>query len=156
MTNPTPLVVQRFMAELQGWTELRVFTDYKDDALEYPELLGGINPENGRREVVTNWPGSHDAARRLEVKDKSRFALCLFEIAFGEENSDDPTLMVTGEVGQLLFATPLQWRLAWILYKGYRWVPCANTDWEDGMYPHQEICPTCLGKGGKFVKVAAL
>ena len=155
MTNPTPQVVQRFIAERLGWTDLK--------RSPIDNRLWGLPPQDtvaeldlGKYMLVPNWPGSHDAARRLEVKDKSRFALCLFEIAFGEENSDDPTLMVTGEVGQLLFATSDQWCLAWILYKGYKWTECVGCRMSGASnLPRnkREHCEVCSGNGGEFVRV---
>ncbi len=146
--NPSPLVVQTFMAELQGWTGLIFSREHQ---------LLGVSPRDrvkwGVKAALTtvpNWPGSLDAARGLEVKNKPLFALCLFEIVFREENSDDPTLMVTGEVGQLLFATSDQWCLAWIRYKGYRWREC-ECCFGDGQ-AGDEICEPCSGDGGEFVK----
>ena len=162
--NPTPLVVRQFIAKLLGWTHL---------AINGKDQLLGRSPEgyakwgvNASLTTVPNWPGSHDAARGLEVRDKPRFALCLFEIVFRQKNSDDPTLMVTGEVGQLLFATSDQWCLAWILSEhGYKWVECetcidgkqkcsdCDSRGHTSHYPEQPDCATCHGDGGEFVRV---
>jgi len=91
------------------------------------------------------------------VRDKPRFALCLFEIVFRQKNSDDPTLMVTGEVGQLLFATSDQWCLAWILSEhGYKWVECRSCKGHKKLYidpVHPIKCLECDGDGGEFQKV---
>lgn len=108
MTNPSPQVVQLKIAELQGWTELKLFTDYKDDALEYPELLGGINPENGRREVVPDWPDDRNASYELPVKSQMRYGMAMLAI-----KGEDPRWIKRH--------TAYNESLAWILYKGYRW-----------------------------------
>lgn len=152
--NPSPLVVRQFIAKLLGWTHL---------AINGKDQLLGRSPEgyakwgvNASLTTVPNWPGSLDAARGLEVKHTPRFALCLFEIVFREENSDDPTLMVTGEVGQLLFATSDQWCLAWILYKGYKWTECVGCRMSGASnLPRnkREHCEVCSGNGGEFVRV---
>ncbi len=171
--NPSPLVVQTFMAGLLGciWVEDKGIPDWGPSLVLPDSTLAvkhhreyflpchppaEIKPYNLRH--LPNWPGSHDAARGLEVRDKPRFALCLFEIVFDEKNDKDPTLMVTGEVGQLLFATSDQWCLAWIESEhGYRWVECITCKGMGAIREHAgnpiKDCPNCSGDSGEFVKI---
>ena len=105
--SPTPQVMQTFMAELTGWTDLEV----RDG------ILLGYDPNHtGSFVPCPNWLGSHDVARGLEVKDREIFVYCLHAIIFGYRLAYPYNISP-----YLLFATPLQWCLAWILYKGYRW-----------------------------------
>ena len=140
MTNPTDL--QRFMAELMGWTELKIFTDYKDDACEYPVLLGGLNPENGRREVVPNWLNDRNASYDL-IKDFPR------EVMMKIQSNYAGPLSASAESKE------------YIKYRGYKWMECPLCDGSGeveqrdtgGVVIGLLLCLTCSGEKGKFVKV---
>lgn len=159
MTNPPPGTLQLFMAELMGWQDL------------HPSgLMGGVGQLRGWREphtkamtAVPNWPGSHDAARGLEVasKDRPRFGVILGRIFWGGIESRPPDEVEFKPKGwadavMLLWATPEQWCLAWVLSEhGYKWVECENCDGSGDCRPDFEIGQLCdcSGKGGEFRKV---
>ncbi len=118
MTNPTPQVMLPFIAELIGWTHLA--TNGKDQLL-------GRSPEgyakwgvNASLTTVPDWPGSLDAARGLEVGNPHDFWVALYKTMIPEELRKKK-LSLYDYATQIIWYTPTQWCLAWILYKGYRW-----------------------------------
>ena len=153
--NPSPQVVQLKIAELLGWTDLK--------RSPIDNRLWGLPPQDtvaeldlGKYMLVPNWPGSLDAARGLEVKDREIFVYCLHAIIFGYRLAYPYNISP-----YLLFATPLQFCLAWIMSEhGYKWVECAACEGKPERISGGVVgpitavrCSDCSGKGGEFVKI---
>ena len=115
MTNPTPLVVWQFMAELQGWTDLK--------RSPIDNRLWGLPPQDtvaeldlGKYMLVPNWPGDRNASRDLPVEDyhKLNDAHCSFE------NDYFAVAISKREMFDVRYPAWLECMM-WIFYMGYRW-----------------------------------
>ena len=145
--NPTPkqiLRVQWKIAELQGWTNLR--------RMVARGLMGFENGDRRRWKLVPNWPTNRNASRDL-----------LIEPTVEANSSYCKALDYFNELLDLPFdgrhhATVES--LAWLLYKGWRWVPCSTCKGElyIPLQPDGEPtgCPECYKndrEGGEWEKV---
>ena len=156
MNRPTPDQIQamtELIAKLLGWTALRVVKG----------VLFGLRPEDAGKNVlweakVPNWPGDRNASYELPVKAGDRdYFIAASQIA---ANHNFPCRLLD-LVQPLLW--PAYWEsLAWLLYKGYRWVECDSCGGKGKIpvinnkahlqYGMKMPCPACNGQGGKFVK----
>ncbi len=123
MNNPPKDQVQRFMAELMGWTKLENFTRQHFTG-DFDVWLIGHPPGREDRCRVPNWPGSFDAARKLEIGVKYFFQLCLYDIMTDSKyNPDFATGVAAGFTqASTIWYTPYQFCLAYIMSEhGYKW-----------------------------------
>ena len=133
MTNPTPQVVQTFMAELLGWT------DSKRSPID--NRLWGLPPQDtvaeldlGKYMLVPNWPRDRNASGWL-IKEMPI-------------NSVRPAISAYEEC------------IEFIKYKGYKWVECAACEGKPERISGGVVgpitavrCSACSGNGGEFMKV---
>jgi len=147
-----PLVLQTFIAERLGWTDLYTAPD---------GTLVGIPPgsESPIQVSPPNWLDDRNATKDLPVKDRKAYwaAYAKFPEYYQELESE-------AHLDSALIES-----LIWILSEhGYRWVECAKC--EDGeivtkVVEHiagvpgnivtsaPKVCPDCHGDKGEFVKI---
>ncbi len=146
-SNPTPdqlIEMRRLIARLNGW---RFTGPY------WGGDLRGLSPE-GNSEIVPNWSGDRNASYELPVKAGDRdYFIAASQIA---ANHNFPCRLLD-LVQPLLW--PAYWEsLAWLLYKGYRWVECEKCVGvgrvldDDMTSTKMDTCMDCSGQGRKFVK----
>ncbi|KKN70690.1 hypothetical protein LCGC14_0428450 [marine sediment metagenome] len=154
--NPTPEKLQAMrvlIAELLGWT--------RGNSVSISRCKGGLHEHwhdkdgNCQGPHLPNWPGDRNASSELPI-EKTPAAW----------NAYCRALDYYDELLELPFdgrhhATVES--LAWLLYKGYRWVECVDCEGEgqlagevsceeDLPFAKMEPCHACNSQGGKFVK----
>ena len=176
--NPTPDQIQamtELIAKLLGYVWLEYI--HVDDtfsgcrALLHPRHLKSSRWRKADMSLpideggmdFPNWLGSLDAARDLPLEDDPAewvvFAVKLARIFWGEEVYPEKW----PDACMILRYTSEQWCLAWLLYKGYRWVECHTCRGSGKACKHDKLgfcgnekhkvpCPACSGQGRKFVK----
>ncbi len=144
--NSTPDQIQamtELIAKLLGWTELNIDEDV--------DLLVGLEPKGDSVfRVPPNWPGDRNASKDLSVEDMEKFTYFIEAVSIWgpiPEGGRDPRLSAEKEC------------LAWLFYKGYRWVECGcenvdvcNNEYHEIPCLEDHHCPNIICEGGKFVK----
>lgn len=145
-----PNVIDLKIAELLGGYCLCPSPQIYRDAFPETELIGTCKDCRLKERLV--WSASHDAVRKLEIKDWGNFILTLGKIV-GE--SFGGWVEVTKEQAiKLLRATAEQGCLAWIQSEHhYRWVECEECRGEQTVDGGHHLCPICSGRGGEWEKM---
>lgn len=131
--GPTPEQVQRKIAEEMGWTNLGA----------EPNMVGTV-PGGDYAAIVPNWPESIEDA--INLRDEETMLRLhgypggLWVIYYTSEVKIEDKSLAQGI------------SLAWLLYKGWRWVTCPEDECHNGQWRAGE-CPTCSGAGGEFERV---
>ncbi len=137
---PTNEQLQRKIAEVLGWKNLH---------LKHGNLLG-FPPGFRTIQCVPNWPTNRDDSKELPVKDQHAYNEAISKECYKAIKTGDPTSEI------ILSRQPAEVEsLAWLLYKGWRWVECDECDGLGDKRPDFEIGQLCLcnGKGGEWEKV---
>ncbi|KKL14526.1 hypothetical protein LCGC14_2514810, partial [marine sediment metagenome] len=149
---PTDEQLKQKMAEVQGWTDLRIHTKQYFTG-DFDHWLIGSPPNRKDTCRVPNWPTDRNLSKDLQIKDFRLYAVALD--------------IITEELGISAFHL-LERRypaniecLAWILSEhGYRWVECEACKGGGEVSRFSETselqtienissCPGCSGAGGE-------
>ena len=133
--------LQRKIAELLGWT----------DVVEVRGRWYGVplgDPHKGTREEMPRWARNRDASYELPVEDFERYGNCHGVVFIRIEKP-----------GSVLFpmrASAYIESLAWVEYKGWRWVDCdscGGTGAGIGPDGEPDYCAKCYPgtEGGEWV-----
>jgi len=147
-----PLVLQKFIAERLGWTDVHESND--------GTIIGELPHDKMEYAPVPIWPDDRNATKDLPVKDKDTFFKALKNLG----SLDEVDKFLGGETDPV-FDSAYRECIAWIFAEhGYRWVECVTCKGKGGpktgyFYPDGEPifaekdCTDCHGEKGEFVKI---